>query len=195
LRYYGLWALIAWLLNADVLYARLFLSPVHAGQYAIAFTIGRLPLYAVSPLVVVLLPVTLAGKSEEQRERFWAVVGVAGLLLTATVLSIGAWPGPVLQLLAGRSDAMLVGLVRGYSMVGSLAAAVMLLATFSFALGCEPRLGFVGGLAIVCLVAVLIGVRQPWQLLVVQGGALGLLVTVYGWLGLRATQRLSPSLA
>src|SRR5262249_20779372 len=74
LRYYALWALIAWLLNADVFYARLFLSPVHAGEYAVAFTIGRLPLYAVAPLVMVLLPVTLASKPEEQRARYWAVV-------------------------------------------------------------------------------------------------------------------------
>jgi len=193
LRYYGLWGLLAWLLNADVIYARLVLSPAHAGDYAVAFTIGRQPAYAVAPLAMVLLSVTLAGHPREQRNRFWAVVGVAGLLLLATLLSFDVWPGLVLRVLAGRSSATLIGLLRGYALVGALAAAAMLLVTFVFALGSAPRLGIPGGVAILSLLAALLLVRQPWQLLTLQGAAVAALVGVYGYVGLQATRLSGPT--
>jgi O-antigen/teichoic acid export membrane protein len=185
--YYGLWVLVAWLLNADAVYARLFLSPHDAGAYAIAFTIGRLPVYAVAPLVIVLLPVTLAGHPDEQRTRLWAILGVGGLLLVATLLTIGAWPGPVLGVLVGQSNAAVLNLVRGYALVGSLAAAATLLVTFVFALGCAPDLRVPGIIAVLCLMMAVIVVRQPWHLLVLQGGAVSVLVAVYGYIGYRAT--------
>src|SRR5918999_1520723 len=51
---YALWALAAWLINGDAVFARLRLPDDEAGAYALAFTLGRQPIYAVAPLTMVL---------------------------------------------------------------------------------------------------------------------------------------------
>lgn len=185
---YGLWALLGWLLNADVLYARLFASSAGASAYAIAFTIGRQPLYAAAPLTMVLLSVTAAGQPREQRARLWAVLGAAALLLVGTLFTIGVAPGLFLQVLAGRSGAGLANLVRGYGVVGSLGAALMLLATFVFALGMPPRLRVPVLIAIASLAAAPLVARGTWSLLFAQGLTIAALVIFYARAGLQATR-------
>ena len=185
---YAMWALIAWLLNCDVLYARLFLSTSSAGAYAIAFTIGRQPVYAAAPLMTVLLPVTAASAAHEQRGRYWAVLGVGGLLFAGTLLTVGLAPGLFLRLLAGQAQTGVAGLVRGYAVVGSLAAAATLLATFVFALGEPPRLRALMLIAVVSLAAAPLLDHGAWPLLLAQGGTVGGLVAVYAVRGLGATR-------
>lgn len=185
---YAMWALIAWLLNCDVLYARLFLSTADAGAYAVAFTIGRQPVYAAAPLMTVLLPVAAAGAAHEQRARFWAVVGVAALLLTGTMLTVGVAPALFLRLLAGHTEPGLANLVRGYGVVGSLAAAATLLATFVFALGAPARLRALLLIAAASLLAAPLLAHSAWLLLLTQGATVGVLVGFYITCGLRATR-------
>ena len=65
LRRYALWAVFAWLLNADALYGHARLGPEVADSYAVALTLGRQALYAAAPLAIVLLPVTQAAPAAE----------------------------------------------------------------------------------------------------------------------------------
>jgi hypothetical protein len=189
---YGLWALFAWLLNADAVYALLFLDPANADRYATALTLGRQPIYAVAPLAMVLLPVTQAGGRGGQRERLRAILGVAALVFAGSFVVLGIRPDLVLGLLTGNAAATSAALVRGYTAVGSLAAAATLLMTFTFALGGAPRTWLLialtaGSLAAAALVA------TPGQLLLVQGLAVALLTLLCLAAGVKVTRR-APSL-
>jgi O-antigen/teichoic acid export membrane protein len=137
---FALWAAAAWLINGDAVYARLRLPAEAAGAYALAFTLGRQPIYAVAPLTMVLLPVTIAAHPSEQRARLRAILAVSIILLAGTLLVLGPWPVAVVRLLTGDASAADPTMIRGYAVVGSGAAAATLLLTFAFALGKAPRL-------------------------------------------------------
>lgn len=135
-----LWAAAAWLINGDAVYARVRLPAEAAGAYALAFTLGRQPIYAVAPLTMVLLPVTIASHPGEQRARLRAILMVSVILLAGTLLVLAPWPATVVRLLTGDDSAADPLMIRGYAVVGSIGAAATLLLTFAFALGGAPRL-------------------------------------------------------
>ena len=168
LRQYALWVLVAWLINADAVYARLRLPDADAGHYALAFTLGRQPLYAVAPLAMVLLPVARAGHPAEGRGRLRALLAVSGLLAAGTLLLLAPRPDALVVLLAG-SDALADPLlIRGYALIGSLAAAATLLLTFAFARDHPPRLGRLAAIAVVGGGTAIGWVDSPRELLAVQ---------------------------
>lgn len=186
-RTYGLWALFGWLLNADAIFARLFLDRAAADAYALAVTLGRQPLYAVAPLALVLLPVTQSGRPAEQRRRLGAILLVSSLLLAGTLLVLGGWPRAIVSVLTGDPDRADATLIRGYAIVGSLGAAATLLLTFAFAMGRMPRLGALTLLALGSgIVAAAVG-GDPNRLLIVQAAVVATLVIGSTVLGLRAT--------
>lgn len=168
LAHYGVWILFAWLINADAVYARLLLSGGEADAYAIAITLGRQPIYAVAPLAIVLIPVTVGIGVQEQRARFRAILAVSGLLVAGSIAVLGIWPEVISGIITGDPARADVFLVRGYALVGSLAAACTLLMTFAFALGRPPQPRTLGALAIVAALASL-GVDGPAGLIVVHG--------------------------
>lgn len=182
---YALWALVAWLLNADALYARLTLSVADGDAYALALTLGRQPLYAVAPLAVVLLPVTLAADPAEQRARLRAILAVSALLLLGTLLVLAVWTRPLIDLLTGdeTGDPLLV---RGYAVVGSLAAAATLLLTFAFALDRPPRLRLLVALALVPAPVALL-LDDPRALLALQATVVAALLALCWRSAFRAT--------
>lgn len=137
---FALWAAAAWLINGDAVYARLRLPAETAGAYALAFTLGRQPIYAVAPLTMVLLPVTIAARPTEQRARLRAILTVSVILLAGTLIVLAPWPATVVRLLTGDASAADPTMIRGYAVVGSGGAAATLLLTFAFALGGAPRL-------------------------------------------------------
>lgn len=169
---YALWALFAWLLNADAVFAPRVFSPADADAYAMAFTLGRQPVYAIAPLTTVLLPVTLALDQVEQRPRLFAVLGVTAVLLVGTLVVLGARPNLILALLTGDPASTSAVLLRGYAIIGSVAAGAALLMTFAFALGCPPRLQVLGGLAFSYLLVTAAFVSRPLHLLFAQGSVI-----------------------
>lgn len=187
--HYALWALFAWIVNADAVYARLFLSAADAGKYAIAVTLGRQPIYAVAPLAIVLLPVTLNDDAVGQRRRLYAILMTSLLLLVGTWAVLGIRPQMLVDLLAGTSGRADSVLIRGYALLGSLIAAATLLLTFVFALRHAPRTRALAGMAIVYLCVAAAFVHDPRQLLSFQLLAVGPLVLHWAYLGVRATAR------
>lgn len=192
LSHYALWALFAWIVNADAIFALLFLSAADAGKYAIAITLGRQPVYAVAPLAMVLLPVTLGAQLASQRHRLYAILLVCLLLATGTFLVLGVQPHFVVALLTGSEGRADNALIRGYAVVGSLIAAATLLLTFTFALDRAPRLSGLCITAVASTLAVAALVHGPRQLLCFQLAAVGLLVVQWTCIGLRATARTHP---
>ncbi len=186
LGHYALWALFAWVINADAVVARLLLSAEDADAYALAFTLGRQPLYVVAPLTTVLLPVALAAHAAEQRERLRAVFAVSALVLVGTVLALGVWTEPIIGLLTGDPASGDPTLVRGYAVVGPLAAAATLLLTFGFALGCAPRLRALALLTAGGALAATV-VDGPGALLLLQAAVMAALVALCAVLAIRAT--------
>ena len=193
LSHYALWALFAWIVNADAIYARLFLSAADAGKYAIAITLGRQPIYAVAPLAMVLLPVTLGAQPVDQRHRLYAILLVCLLLATGTLVVLGIQPQFVVALLTGNVGRSDDALIRGYAVTGSLIAAATLLLTFTFALDRAPRLSGLCITAIIAALAIAALVHGPRQLLTVQLAAVGLLVVQWVCLSMRATRRTEPN--
>ena len=187
LRNYALWALFAWLLNADAIYARLFLTTAGADAYAVAFTLGRQPVYAVAPLAIVLLPVTLSSTGSGQRARLHAILIASLLLLAATWLVLGVRPELLVRFLSGGARSVDPTLVRGYALVGSLAALATLELTFVFALGRLPALGRMAFVALASGAVAAALVSGPHQLLIVQGAVVGTLAVELTWLAFRAS--------
>jgi O-antigen/teichoic acid export membrane protein len=181
---YLCWALFAWLLNADAVYARLWLAPEPADQYAVAFTLGRQPIYAVAPLAMVLLPVSHAARLEDQRGRLRAILLVSVGLLVGTVLVLGIRPRSVVALLAGDAAGAAPALIRGYAVVGPLAAAATLLMTLAFAVGRAPGPRALAGIAAVGAVAAA-ATRAPGPLLLMQAGVVAV-AAVCAYRGARA---------
>lgn len=175
---YGLWALFAWLLNADAVYAPRVLAPSDADAYATAFTLGRQPIYAVAPLTMVLLPVALHPERGEQRSRLFAIFGVTIALLIGTTLLFGARPELVLRLLTGDPASTSPLLLRGYAIIGPVAAGATLLMTFTFALGCPPRPWTMLALALGFLAITIGFVSHSLHLLVVQGLSIAAVTTI-----------------
>lgn len=192
LSHYALWALFAWIVNADAIYARLCLSAADAGKYAIAITLGRQPVYAVAPLAMVLLPVTLGAQLAGQRHRLYAILLVCLLLATGTFLVLGVQPQFVVALLMGTAGRDDPALMRGYAVLGSLIAAATLLLTFTFALDRAPRLSGLCITGTISTLAIAMLVHGPRQLLGCQLAAVGLLVVQWTWIGLQATARTHP---
>ena len=187
LRTYGVWALFGWLLNADAVFARLFLERSAADAYALAVTLGRQPLYAVAPLALVLLPVTLGAHPGEQRRRLGSILLVSLLLLAGTLLVLGGWPRAIVGLLTGDPGRADAALIRGYAVVGSLGAAATLLLTFAFALRRAPRFGALAFVAVAGgTIAAAFG-HDANRLLVIQAVVVAALVAGLIWLSLRAT--------
>jgi O-antigen/teichoic acid export membrane protein len=166
---YLLWALAAWLINGDAVFGRLLLSAERAGDYALAFTLGRQPIYAVAPLTMVLLPVTLAGHPAEQRGRFRAILAISALLAAGTIAVLTPAPEALVELLTGESTTGDPALIRGYALVGSLAAAATLLLTFAFALGHPPKLRWLALLTAGGGIAALVLADSSGELLTIQG--------------------------
>ena len=189
LRAYAFWLLFAWLLNQDVVWARLFLSPSDADSYALAFTLGRQPVYAVAPLVNVLLPVTLASASLRlQRRRLWAILLVSTLLLAASFAVFGVAPAPIARLLTGDAASFDATLIRGYVAVGALTAAATLLTTQLFGLGATPRLRvLLIPTALSALAAPVAAGTSALSLLAVQGLIIAALVALFSVQGFKAT--------
>lgn len=186
---YGLWALFGWLINADAIFARLFLSAAGADAYALAITLGRQPIYAVGPLAMVLLPVTVAGEDEGQRDRLRAILLASLLLLVGTLVVIGGWPETIVGWLTGDPSRGNATLIRGYAVVGSLAAAAMLLLTFAFALGRPPRVRNLVVLALVGGVVAVTLATGPFRLLALQLAIVAILVVAWITLAHRVTAR------
>ncbi len=191
LSHYALWALFAWIVNGDAIYARLFLSAADAGKYAIAITLGRQPIYAVAPLAIVLLPVTLRDDAKGQRRRLYAILMTSLLLVVGTWLVLGVRPQLLVDFLAGTSGRADTVLIRGYAILGSLTAAATLLLTFAFALRHAPRTFALGVTVVVYFCVAAAFVRDPRQLLCFQLLAVGPLVIHWTYLGMRATARAS----
>ena len=182
---YALWALTAWLINGDAVYARLRLPADEAGAYALAFTLGRQPLYAVAPLTMVLLPVTLASHPAEQRGRLRAILVVSALLTLGTVALLMPFPAEIVRLLTGDEANGDPLLIRGYALIGSLAAAATLLLTFAFALGRSPRLPLLAALAVASGAAAL-AAGSPTTLLAIQAATV-VALTAACWTAARAS--------
>ncbi|MHB8645863.1 MAG: hypothetical protein ACYDAR_08760, partial [Thermomicrobiales bacterium] len=194
LSHYALWALFAWIVNADAIYARIFLSAADAGKYAIAITLGRQPIYAVAPLAMVLLPVTLRDDAQGQRRRLYAILMTSFLLIVGTWLVLGMRPQLLANFLAGTSGRADGVLIRGYAILGSLTAAATLLLTFAFALRHAPRTVVLAVTVAVYFCIAAAFVRDPRQLLCLQLLAVGPLVIHWTYLGMRATARISRRL-
>lgn len=194
LRNYALWAVTAWLINGDAVYARLRLSDMDAGAYALAFTLGRQPLYAVAPLAMVLLPVALASRADDQRARLRAILIVSLILTLGTVAVLAPWPREIIRVLTGN-DTGSASFVRGYALIGSLDAAATLLLTFAFALGRPPRLGVIAAIAAMSGTAILTLVNRAGELLVIQGIAVLVLTATCYFAARTSVDRLQPVLS
>ena len=187
LHHYAFWALFAWLLNADAILARVSLSATAADAYAIALTLGRQPAYVIAPLMMVLLPVTRGAHDGEQRGRLHAIGLVSLLVAGGTFVVLGLRPDLILTALTGTADSSSTGLVRGYALVGSLAAAASLLMTFVFGLGRAPRIAVMASLPVAQAAFTLGLVSRGSTLLFVQGAVLAALTGLLVWVALRAT--------
>lgn len=184
---YTLWAVFAWLLNADAIAARLVLPSNEAGQYALAVTLGRQALYAILPLSFVLLPATQAGDNASQRTRLLAIMGVSAVVLMAAIVALGVAPSEVARLVSGHEKAVVPGVLRGYAVVGSLGALATLEFTFLFALGKTPRLGVLTALT-ACASGLLMLASSDVALLAVQLSVITGLAVWLTLLGFEATK-------
>ncbi len=184
---YGLWALFAWLLNADAIYARLILPETAADEYALAFTLGRQSLYAVAPLAIVLLPATIAASPETQRRRMYAIFLASGGLLVATFAVIGVRPEALVDLLSGETRSVDAALIRGYAVIGALTAAVTLQLTFAFALGRPPRLRVLLVMGVGSALTAAFGVTGSGSLLLLQAAVVVAILVYLTALGFDAT--------
>jgi hypothetical protein len=191
---YGLWAAFAWMLNADAIYARVFLPATDSARYAVAITLGRQPLYAVAPIVMILLPITLGAEAAGQRRTLHAILIVSVALSIAAFSVLGARPDAVVSALTGHRGGGYAPLVRGYALIGSLAALVTLELTFLFALFVRPSLFVLGAGALATLGVVWISVNSGGELLIVQGIVVGLLALWFTCLSWRATRLRTTSL-
>jgi O-antigen/teichoic acid export membrane protein len=187
LRPYAVWALLAWLLNADAVYGHARLPAVEADAYAVALTLGRQTIYLAVPLATVLLPVTLAGARDGQRGRLYAILLVTALLLVAGGIVLGVRPELIVRVLSGGTKDVGVGLVRGYVVVGALAAGATLLLTFLFGLVRLPRLRWWGLLAVASASAAMLWASTAEELLLVQLVAVGALFAALASAGFAAT--------
>ncbi len=139
---YLLWASLAWLVNADAIYARILLPDDAAGSYAVAFTLGRLPLFAVAPLAMVLLPVTAQRAGTDQTRRLTGIV-VAGLVLVfGSLVVLAIQPAFSLTIFTGNDGTASFSIVRLHALIGSFGAVATLLWTFAYASGQRPPLVF-----------------------------------------------------
>ncbi|TAK73796.1 MAG: hypothetical protein EPO16_12000 [Dehalococcoidia bacterium] len=131
------WLVFYWLLNGDAVYGRMVLNASDAGQYAVSFTLGRLPVFLAAPLAIVLLPVMTRADTDRRRALI-ELLAVAAVLALGTALALGIVPALPVTLLAGRSDAASDLLVRLQAWSGASAALALLLFTFLFAMRYMP---------------------------------------------------------
>jgi hypothetical protein len=180
---YACWTLLAWLLNADALFARLFLEPAEADRYGVAFTLGRQPLYAVAPVAIVLLSLVAASRPHELTAR-WGAAMLTGLGMTlVAALALALLANPLVGALTGTPASGYAGLVGTYGAVGGLGALITLQLTFLAGSGRLPS-------ARKLLLAAPIPAVAAWaapSALVLAGLQLTLLLVIAGWLAARGS--------
>lgn len=184
------WVALAFLVNADAIYARLALPDVEADRYGVAFNLGRLAVFAIAPIATVLLPAAQGSSPSERWQRTIAAAGLTLALGAGLMATVGAFPAQVSDLLTGDGGAGYAALVRVHIIVGTLAALVTLLATLAFAVGVRPPIGVVGGAAVLPAVVAILS-DSPVTLATAQAVAVGFVAAAMlraAWAGRRAPE-------
>lgn len=138
---YAAWGALAVLIHVDVLVVKLAFSETDASRYAAAFTLGKLGLFAVGPIALVLLPVAqpLAGGAVRSLSAATVIVTlVVGLAMFA---GLGFYPETVARLVFGESQPVgSAGLIRIHLLIGIVNVLMLLQSTLLFARGVRPPL-------------------------------------------------------
>ena len=188
---YGLWLSIAWLLNSDGLYGRLFLGEAPSGDYALAFTLGRLPLFAVGPLVTILLS-SLLDRATQQRGRLVLGILIAStILFLGSILTLGVHAQTAIDLLSGDASGRSVRLLRVYAIQGPTAALLTMMVTLLYGVGHLPSSWLIASGTLITL-AIAWATGSAVALATAQLVVTGSVAAWCTWLGIRAC-RVDPS--
>jgi O-antigen/teichoic acid export membrane protein len=180
------------LTNADVIAAKMVLSPTDAGLYSSAALLGKIALYAPSALALVLLPKVTSRLQAGLDVRGPALLTLAatlgtGLLVTATIL---AAPSSLVSLVFGADYRAAYVLAAPIAAVMTLASLLQVHLMVTLASGERAAIGIVAGAALLQVTGLALLAHTALQVVLVTGLATAMAMIVYEVVSPFSTRRL-----
>jgi len=125
------------LTNVDVVIARLFLTPVQAGNYSAISVLGRIAFYAPAGIAIVLFPKSAesATRGEDSKRHYRLSIGLTVLIVAVICLVYWLLPGTVMRFLfAGKYQNAAPYLLK-YSLGMSFLAVTYLCVNYGLSIG------------------------------------------------------------
>jgi O-antigen/teichoic acid export membrane protein len=194
----GVWPAVAALTafasltNADVIAAKVVLSPTDAGLYSSAALLGKIALYAPSALALVLLPKVTSRLRTGQDVHRPALLTLAatlgtGLLVTATIL---AAPSSLVSLVFGADYHAAYVLAAPIAAVMTVASLLQVHLMITLASGDRSGIWIVAGAALLQAAGLTLLAHTAVQVLLITGTAMATAMIVYEVVSPFSTRRM-----